>query len=383
MKFILAMDSMKECLTSKEANAALHRGIQNTCPNAEIVEIAMSDGGDGFLEAMGPKRNISCLAHDAMMRPITVNYGATDKTAIIEVARVIGLSMIEPELRNVLKATSFGLGEVVYDAWQKGFSNIIVGLGGSATSDCGIGMLEALKQQIARRKNIPYTAPFDTSLLKQLNITLATDVKAPLLGLKGAAHVFAPQKGATPEIVELLERKARTFAEMAAKHQGFDKSMTPGAGAAGGLGYAFLQFTNAKIKAGAEIVCEKNGLNSLIQANDIIITGEGHSDRQTLMGKLPQIILNYAKEKKANTILVAGKIDDLEDLKKNGFDKIININEGYNDETNPLKKEVATRRLTVSAEIIGKQWMKKKIFHLSNKKIKLIYLPFSKTNNHL
>lgn len=356
MKFILTMDSMKECLSSREANDALRTGIREVSSSIEIEEMAMSDGGEGFLDAMTPQKIVKCMAHDAMMRPIVADYGVTNGTAIIESARILGLSMIEPQLRNVLKATSYGLGEVLFDACQQGYTNLIVGLGGTATSDCGIGMIQALKKRIFQERRIPDDSPFDTSILKQLHVTLATDVKSPLLGPNGAANVFAPQKGATLQMVELLERKARTFADIAAKHMGYDESMTPGAGAGGGLGYAFLQFTDATVTPGAIIICEKNHLNRKIQEGDVVITGEGHSDQQTLMGKLPQIILKYAASNKAHTYLVAGKIDDREALEKSGFNFIVDINEGYSDSLNPLDKDVAKQRLIATAKYIAKKY---------------------------
>lgn len=357
MKFLLTMDSMKECLSSKEANEALRMGIREVSSIADIDEITMSDGGEGFLDAMKPQKIVKCYAHDAMMRPIIAEYGVTDSTAIIESARVLGLSMIEPELRNVLIATSFGLGEVIFDAWEHGYTDLIVGIGGTATSDCGIGMINALKKRIFQKKRIPTGYPFDITVLQQLHVTLATDVKSPLLGAKGAAHVFAPQKGATPQMVELLERKAHTFAEMAAKHMGYDNSEKPGAGAGGGLGYAFLQFTDATVKPGAIVVCEKNHLEQKIQEGDIVITGEGHSDQQTLMGKLPQIILNYAVAHNAHTYLVAGKIDDRDALVNNGFNNIIDINEGMSEVQNPLDKEIAKQRLRATAMRIAKEYL--------------------------
>lgn len=352
MKYVVAIDSFKECLTSSEANEAVRSGIVKTDPCAEVDTVMVSDGGEGFLDAMCPDSRVRCHAHDAMMRPVEVEYGLSGtgscQTAVIEVARVVGLEMIEPELRNPLRATSYGLGEVVADAWRRGCRQLIVGLGGSAVSDCGIGMLRALKKAIFSARRLPDFAAFDTTLLQQLQVTLATDVTAPLLGDRGAARVFAPQKGATPEMVDLLERKAATFAEAAARHQQRDCRQQPGAGAAGGLGYAFMEFMNAKTEAGAGLVLRHNGFDERLKGCRCVFTGEGHADRQTLMGKLPAEILRHAQAAHIPVVLLAGRVDGADVLLQQGFEQVMDINAGCPADIDPLCPDVARERLQSS-----------------------------------
>lgn len=352
MRYVVAIDSFKECLTSGEANEAVKEGIVGTDPQAEVDTVMVSDGGEGFLDAMCPTSRVRCHAHDAMMRPVEVEYGlsgvGSSQTAIIEVARVVGLGMIEPELRNPLRATSYGLGEVIADAWRRGCRQLIVGLGGSAVSDCGIGMLQALKKAIFSARRLPDFAAFDTTLLQQLHVTLATDVTAPLLGDHGAARVFAPQKGATPEMVDLLERKAATFAEAAARHQERDCRQQPGAGAAGGLGYAFMEFMNAKAEAGAELVLHHNGFDERLNGCSCVFTGEGHADQQTLMGKLPAVVLRHAQGAHVPVVLLAGQVDAADVLLQQGFARVVDINAGCPADIDPLCPDVARGRLQAS-----------------------------------
>jgi glycerate kinase len=327
--YLLALDSFKECLSSAQANAALESGIRALSPQSVVTAVDVSDGGEGFLDAMRPAQRVYCYAHDAMMRPEEVAYGVSGDTAIIEVARIIGLAAVAPDLRNPLRATSFGVGEVIAHAWNQGCRHFIIGLGGTATSDCGLGMLKALKFSAQRRRGLSVTAPFDTSVLRAIRVTLATDVKAPLLGPEGAARMFAPQKGATPEQVEQLERQATKWAEMAARHQGIDCSKQPGAGAAGGLGYAFMEFTDATVRPGAELVLDAVHFDRLAREADLIVTGEGHADAQTLLGKLPAVVLHHGQQAGKPVALVCGRADDAQELLNKGFSRVVDINEGY------------------------------------------------------
>lgn len=289
-KIVIACDSYKGCLTSKEVNenlaqTFLHQDTQRDAP--QIIPLQMSDGGEGmldaYLSAMGGKR-IKMLAHDALMRWIDAEYGIVNKAdvpvAIIEIAQTAGLHLIEAEQRNPMKATSWGVGEMVMHAYHHGIRHFIVGLGGSATSDCGIGMLKAMGDDWKKVR-------------RDCHFVLASDVTNPLCGVNGAAHVFAPQKGANADMVEMLDARARRFAEISAKHFSYDMSQTPGAGAAGGLGYAFLQYFHAEFHSGADLLLNALCFDQLIADADLVVTGEGHSDHQTLMGKLPMRILEH------------------------------------------------------------------------------------------
>ena len=352
-KIIIACDSYKGCLSSREVNEAIALGIKewnaedaspemkNLSPDdsvPEIITLEMSDGGEGmldaFLSAMKGER-VKIHAHDALMRWIEAAYGMVDDTAIIEIAQTAGLDLIEPELRNPMKATSWGVGEMMMNAYRRGVRRFIVGLGGSATSDCGIGMLKAMGDDWKK-------------IRQECSFVLASDVTNPLCGENGAAHVFAPQKGADAKMVQMLDARARKFAEVSAKHFGYDRSEVPGAGAAGGLGYAFLQYFNAEARPGAELLLEEIEFDALIQNADLVITGEGHSDHQTLMGKLPQRILEHVlkcKESDKSHIacsqlagdckspdpsfplvwLVSGGVSDRQAMLDAGFDRVIQV----------------------------------------------------------
>ena len=310
-KIIVAIDSLKGCLTSAEANQAASEGFLQGMPEAEVVKVPVSDGGEGWLEAfhtvMGGEI-VEVNVKDPLMRPIVAQYLLMGDTAVIEIAKASGLTLLKPEERNPMAATSYGTGQLVVDAIRKGCKHIIVGLGGSATSDSGIGMLEAIE-------NADY---------KDVRFTIATDVTNPLCGENGAAHVFAPQKGATPEMVEALDARAKRFAS--AKRMGRDCQNMPGAGAAGGLGYAFLQYMNAECRSGIDLLLDTIHFDDMLQDADLVITGEGSADRQTLMGKLPFGILQRARKHDVPVMLIAGRIADEQLLTDAGFSRVACIN---------------------------------------------------------
>jgi len=353
-KIIIACDSYKGCLSSREVNEAIASGlkewnaddaafeIKKLSPDAaspEIICLEMSDGGEGmldaFLSAMKGER-VRIHAHDALMRWIEAEYGIVNDTAIIEIAQTAGLALIEPEQRNPMKATSWGVGEMIMNAYRRGVRHFIVGLGGSATSDCGIGMLKAMGDDWKK-------------IRQECTFMLASDVTNPLCGENGAAHVFAPQKGADAEMVEMLDARARKFAEVSATHFGYDRSEVPGAGAAGGLGYAFLQYFGAEVSAGAELLLREIGFDEMIRDADLVITGEGHSDRQTLMGKLPQRILEHVLKNKATTDqqiwLVSGGVSEKQALLDAGFDQVLAVSPQNMDLEEAMNPEIAKRNI--------------------------------------
>ncbi|MBR0165436.1 MAG: glycerate kinase [Prevotella sp.] len=342
MKVVIAIDSFKGCLTSKEANQAAKEGIRSVFPDAEIVQVPVSDGGEGFMEAFHSAIGGSLIetsVRDPLMRPIHAKYLLKNETAVIEIAQASGLTLLTKEERNPVVATSYGTGLLVADAVRKGAKHIIVGLGGSATSDAGIGMLRALIDTFARHGEWD-----DIDDLKNIRFTIASDVKNPLCGENGAAHVFAPQKGATPEMVCLLDERARKFAHVSAKHFGYDRSETEGAGAAGGLGYAFLQYLNAECKPGIQLLLEIIRFDEIVRNADMVITGEGSADRQTLMGKLPMGILQQSCY--APVCLIAGKISDREQLLQAGFAHVECINPPGISLEEAMRKEVATHNIS-------------------------------------
>ena len=341
MKIVVAIDSFKGCLTSNEANQVAAEGIRNRWPDAKVVQVPVSDGGEGFMEAFHAAIGgelIELTVRDPLMRPVSAQYLLHDKLAVIEIAQASGLTLLSPEERNPMVATSYGTGQLVADAVRKGAEHIIVGLGGSATSDAGIGMLRALIDSFAKHGEWD-----DIEELKHVRFTIASDVKNPLSGENGAAHVFAPQKGASPEMVLQLDERARKFADISAKHFGYDRSEQEGAGAAGGLGYAFLQYMNADCKPGIELLLDTIRFHEIVNDADLVITGEGAADRQTLMGKLPMGILKQSGN--VPVCLIAGRISDKQELLNAGFAHVECINPESISLEEAMRKEVATQNI--------------------------------------
>jgi glycerate kinase len=351
MKVVIAIDSFKGCLTSKEANEAAAESIRRVYPDAEIVEVPVSDGGEGYMEAFHAAiggRLEGVAVRDPLMRPIVAKYLLHNEMAVIEIAQASGLTLLTKEERNPMVATSYGTGQLVADAVRKGAKHIIVGLGGSATSDCGIGMLRALIESLPpassnRGEWRQQHTWDDIEAFNDVTFTIASDVKNPLYGEQGAAHVFAPQKGASQEMVLALDERARKFAELSARHFGYDRSQMPGAGAAGGLGYAFLQYLDAESIPGIQLLLDTIRFKELIKDADLIITGEGSADRQTLMGKLPVGILEQAGQ--TPVVLIAGRISDREELLNAGFAQVECINPPDISLEEAMHKEVAQQNI--------------------------------------
>ena len=344
-KAVVAIDSFKGCMTSAEANASAAAAF--AAAGLSSTTFTVSDGGEGMLDAFSAAwgaRRVTVATHDALMRRRDGAIAIAGDTAIIEVAEAAGLTLVEPERRNAFSATSYGVGELVAEAVRRHCHHLIIGLGGTATSDCGIGMLRALID------NLTDGGTVDDLHLDDIDVALATDVDNPLLGADGAASVFAPQKGASPEMVFMIEHRAATFARLSARHCGHDAASRRGAGAAGGLGYAFLQFFNSRIESGADMLLRKLRFDDAVADADIIVTGEGSADAQTLMGKLPSRVLTHATASghRPEVWLVAGRVEDELDLAAAGFTRVININGFLHDGENPLDKAVAERNLRES-----------------------------------
>lgn len=349
---IIATDSFKGCLTSRQAGEAIAAGVAQARPGEQVEVIDMSDGGEGMLDALAATMCATIVeapAHDALGRPITAEYAlAADGTAIIETARIVGLPMLAPGERNPLIATTRGVGEVIDHAAGRGSSRFIVGLGGSATSDCGLGMLRHLGLRYDG-----HSLDFSQLRHRSLTYTLAVDTRAPLLGDNGAARLYAPQKGASSEMVTRLEQRAEQFAAVSAAAMGYDRSMEPFAGAAGGLGYAFMQFYNANARSGADLLLDSLDFDRLLRDATLVITGEGHADRQTLTGKLPYAVLRRAKRCHVPVVLVAGGIDDSRQLLDAGFAMVVNINPTDDPIVSCLNPATARRRLSLAGMRLG------------------------------
>lgn len=347
-KVIVAIDSFKGCLSSAEAGQAASEGVRGACRQADVVVVPVSDGGEGMLDAFlspaalgGKVVEVAC--HDPLMRPITARYGITadGTTAIVESAAAAGLTLLAPNERNPVAATTYGVGEMLADAVRRGCRHIIVGLGGSATSDAGRGMLEALG----------YQWPANVEMI------VASDVNNPLCGPNGAAHVYAPQKGATPEQVEMLDLRAREFAGKLAAKMGFDRSGEPGAGAAGGMGYALMQCCGAVMRSGADLLFDIMHFDQMLADAALVITGEGHSDAQTLMGKLPAHILERASNHGVPVALLAGGVSDCETLLAAGFTVVESINPPDAPLAECLRPDVAAARLAATTARVAPPFM--------------------------
>lgn len=315
--YIIAPDSFKGCLSSLRVADAMAEGIKAVCPDAVITKMPMSDGGEGMLDVItsviGAER-VVCNTFDPLMRRIDAGYAVKGDMALIESARVCGMQLLTSEELNPMVATTYGLGLLIVDAVTRGCKHIVVGLGGSATCDAGIGMLRAVNEKFSKDGH------FDDNVRKRLEgirFTILADVVNPLLGVNGASHVFAPQKGASPEDVEHLEWRISKFADMSAKHFGYDYSDRPSAGAAGGLGYAFMQYYGAEVRSGADYILELYGFEDCLAHADAVITGEGRADRQTLMGKLPYVVMERSQGIPVH--LICGSVCDADILSEAGF----------------------------------------------------------------
>ena len=307
MKIIVAPDSFKECLPARRVAAVMADAISKTLPAAKVQAIPLADGGEGLLDVLTPAleaREHTVTVKDPLGRPVQARFAVWNGTALIEVAQACGLHLLKPEERHPLEADSRGVGELLLAAHRLGCRFFLVGLGGSATCDGGAGML-----------SVP-----GISQLKDSRFEILCDVDAPFIGPRGAARVFAPQKGASPLEVTLLEARMARLAEQWLQETGVDVADMPGAGAAGGLGGAFLVHLGASKVSGIRKVLELVRFREAVQGADLIITGEGRSDAQTLLGKVPFGVLQNAGN--VPVALVSGCIDDRDALQRAGFGRI-------------------------------------------------------------
>ncbi len=306
-KIVIACDSYKGCLSSSEVARAAAEGVAEVYPDCEIVRLAVADGGEGTVDALVETLggHLECAeVSDPLGRPVKAAYGIAGDLAIIESAAACGLTLLSKEERNPLIATTKGLGELILAAIDKGCRRFLIGLGGSATNDGGMGMISA-DGFLERARG--------------LSFTVACDVDTPYIGAHGASRVFGPQKGASEEDVEILEERLRGYALKILADTGIDVSDMAGAGAAGGLGGAFRAYLGAELKRGVDLVLDQIGFDSIIDGADLVITGEGCSDYQTLKGKTAAGVLERAKRKGVPVMLVSGAIRDRQMLRDGGF----------------------------------------------------------------
>ncbi|MDE6577524.1 MAG: glycerate kinase [Muribaculaceae bacterium] len=363
-KIIIASDSFKGSLTSRQVGEAASRGIAAVMPEAVCEIVPVADGGEGTVEsvvsALGGEL-ISVVVTDPIGKPVEAVYGVCGETAVIEMAAASGLPLVAEEDRNPLITTSFGTGELIRDALKRGCKKILIGIGGSATNDAGVGMLCALGfrftdaegKDVGRRGGgeLSGIVKIDSSgmlpQLKDVEFIVASDVDNPLTGPRGASMVFSMQKGADEEMATLLDKSLESFAKVVVKENGKDFSDIKGAGAAGGMGFAFLSFLNARMEKGIEMVLEAVDFDSKLSDADLVITGEGRMDMQTIMGKTPFGVMTHAHKSGVPVIAICGSVESeaVTMLLEEGFRDVVPIVKGEIDLKEALKKEVASKNV--------------------------------------
>lgn len=338
-KIVVAFDSFKGSLTSREAGEAFAAGYREVVADADIRLFQISDGGEGLSEAIHAALGgeiVECRVTDPLGRPIEATYAIVNgTTAVVSLAAASGLTLLTPEERNPLIATTFGTGELILDAIARGCRRIIVGLGGSATTDGGAGMLRALGYRFYDAAGEELTVSIDIleravsvsdsavrSEVRDVEIAVAVDVDNPLYGQRGAAYVFAPQKGATAEMVERLDDALRHYAKLGDGYCGYEASTSAGVGAAGGVGYAFRAFMGRELTSGIELLLDIIGFDAALADAMLVVTGEGRVDAQTLMGKAPSGVLRRATKYGVDCIAVGGCVEMSEALKQSDFKAI-------------------------------------------------------------
>jgi len=356
MKIVVAPDSFKESMSAKEVCDSIEKGLLSVSKDWEIVKVPMADGGEGTLEALVDATN-GKIFNEKTLNPlgeeITSKFGILGgkNIAVIEMASTSGLELISPEKRNPYITTTYGTGQLMLKALEQNVEEIILGIGGSATNDGGAGMLQALGAKLLDKNGdeigfggyeLSKLDRIDFSSLdrrlKNIKILVACDVTNPLTGKNGSSYIFGKQKGATPEMIEILDGNLLHYSKIIKRDLGFDVNNVSGAGAAGGLGAGLLTL-GAVLKKGIDIVIEANELDKKVQGADLVITGEGSIDGQTRFGKTPYGVVTIAKKYNIPTIILAGNVGkDIDILYDYGFDTIFSIMQGVDSLENALKK---------------------------------------------
>ena len=376
-KIIVAVDSFKGSMTSSEAGNAIKNGIRDIHPDWNITVYPVADGGEGTLEALTYHQSVTkrtCTVTGPLGNPVEASYlwygRGSERTAVIEMAQAAGLPLVPAGKRNPLYTTTYGVGELIRDAIDQGCRKFIIGIGGSATNDAGIGMLQALGYYFYDKdgRDISFGAKelakiTDIGLedvlhdLSKCHFRIACDVKNPLVGEQGCSKVYGPQKGATVKDIEEMDRSMDRFADLVEQIAGCDRKgispkgdrNTPGAGAAGGLGYAFLMFLDGVLQPGIDIVLDEIRLEEAIAQADLVITGEGRLDAQTLMGKTPAGVAGLAKKYGKPVIAAAGCFgEDVIQCRRSGlFYDCVAVNDilSGQERMNAMEKENAINHL--------------------------------------
>ncbi len=359
MKIVVAPDSFKGSLTAVEVSDAIGQGVREIFPEAEIVKIPMADGGDGTVQCL-----VNATGGEILKEKVTgplgdevlASYGilGDKKTAVIEMAEASGLTLVPENKRNPLITTTYGTGQLIKAALDQGCRKMIIGIGGSATNDGGAGMVQALGAKLLDKdgkeigfgggelKNVfRIDTKYLDNRLSETKVLIASDVSNPLCGPKGASKIYGPQKGATPEIIEQLDESLAYFAEIIKRDLNKDIKDIPGAGAAGGLGASLMAFLDAELRPGIEIIIEIVKLEQDIKDADLVITGEGKIDTQTIYGKAPIGVAKIAKKYNIPVIAVAAIIgDDADIVRQYGINTLIKISEPPISLAEPKPKKV-------------------------------------------
>ena len=362
LKIVIATDSFKGSLSSYDAGRAIADGLRKALKNPLIKIVPVADGGEGTTEALcsalsGKITHVN--VSDPLGRPINAAYCIAGGSAIMEMSQADGLPLLLPEERDPLLASTFGTGEMIIDAIRRGCREFMIGIGGSATNDGGTGMLEALGYRFIDKDgnslrgcgaSLEMISSIDETgvvpELSQCHFTIACDVDTPFCGPEGAAAVFAPQKGADAEMVVRLERGMESFAKTVRTHCGIRLDDIPGSGAAGGLGGAFLAFLGAELKPGTDMVLEAIGFDDIIKGCDLVMTGEGKMDSQTLLGKTPAGVLRSASRQGIPVVAFCGKLEDIEALEAAGFAGCYETDANGLPLQEAMRPDIAARNLT-------------------------------------
>lgn len=372
-KIIVAMDSFKGSLTSEEAEEAVKIGLQQALPHSTIVSLPVSDGGEGILSVLlrlsgGHREKVEVTG--PLGEKIITSFGVSgedSQTAFIELASAAGLPLVPPNKRNPLLTTTYGVGQLIMKALHSGHRKIILGIGGSATNDAALGLLTALgycfldqegHQLPGTGASLDKVAGVDATqvcpLVKESQFQVICDVDNVFYGPEGAAYVFAPQKGAGKEMVKQLDCGLRHLAGVIRQATGCDVSGLPGAGAAGGVGGALAAFLNARLQPGIEFVLDALHFDSLLEDTSLVITGEGHADRQSVMGKVISGVLRRAKAQDKPVVLLCGGFEDAGALNRAGITSVFSLVSSPVSLQTAMEKSYATEQLSSLAVQIGR-----------------------------
>ncbi len=360
MKVIAAPDSFKGSITAALAASAIARGVRRAVPSATVDEAALSDGGEGLVDALVAASGgqfVEASVEDPLGRPVSARYGilGDSETAAIEMAAASGLPLLAAAERDPMKTTTFGTGELILDALEHGARKVIIGIGGSATVDGGTGMARALgvrflddagRELAGRGEDLERIARIDlsgrTPLLDGVEVTVACDVTNPLTGPLGAAAVYGPQKGATPEMVRALDAGLANLAARAREQLGVEVETVPGAGAAGGLGAGLIAFAGGRLERGIEIVLETVAFRDRVRGADLVITGEGRVDAQSASGKVVSGVAAAASREDVPVLVLAGSVGPgAEALYAGGVSAILSIARGPSSEAEMMQQAEA------------------------------------------